>query len=434
MGGFLLLVWAVGGVAATAVAQGSGPHAGIPAPIRADLERAFRLYQQGDLAGAETIYRDLTVRHPGVVQGWFGLGVVREGRGDLEGAAAAFEAVVRLEPTLAGGHNNLGWIRLRQGRAMPAMDHCMQALRAEPGDKRAAVNLGLALLQLGEADVALATFAAVEKRFPGDEGVLIGKGLAYQSLRRDGFAEAAWREALRSNPRSVAARVNLANLMLGRGRDAEAQRLLDEAHAMAPRSSTVANSIGYARLRAGDAAGAVQAWKEALALDPANRLAADNLGRLHLDAAARDSGEARRIYEAMAATWPDDPRVLANLGAARLLSGDAAGALHAYEAARTRAPQYAAAVLGSGMALESLGRYDEAYDRYFHAAELAPDWATARYRLARAYARQGLPREAFAELRRAVDLDETVKDEAAGDPAWAGLRDQAGFREAVRRK
>jgi predicted Zn-dependent protease len=94
--------------------------------------------------------------------------------------------------------------------------------------------------------------------------------------------------------------------------------------------------------------------------------------------------EAATIYAELSARRPDDAGLLMNLGMARYMSGDPAGALAPLQKAATLSPTLAPAALFLGASLLDLGRVDDAVPPLARAVKALPDNADAREMLARA--------------------------------------------------
>ena len=92
----------------------------------------------------------------------------------------------------------------------------------------------------------------------------------------------------------------------------------------------------------------------------------------------RRYGEAARAYEAASEADPNNPRVLAGLGSARLHAGDHRGAIAAYQLALRRAPREANlhAMLGDAFRVD--GQLEQATAAYRRALDLNSEHAGAR--------------------------------------------------------
>lgn len=92
-----------------------------------------------------------------------------------------------------------------------------------------------------------------------------------------------------------------------------------------------------------------------------------------------EAGPALSDLEEAVRLAPDLPRAWLSLSAARIKAGDVSGGLQAAERAVTlEVDQPALAHFNMGVAHETAGRYDAAYQSYMTAAQLAPDDALIR--------------------------------------------------------
>jgi predicted Zn-dependent protease len=125
--------------------------------------------------------------------------------------------------------------------------------------------------------------------------------------------------------------------------------------------------------------------------------------------------EAAAIYAELVGQRPSDAGLLMNLGMARYMAGDPAGALEPLQKAATLAPSLAPASLFLGAALLDLGRVDDSVAPLERAVAALPDNADAREMLARAYMAQSRFAKAAPQYRALTGL-------AADSPrAWYGL-------------
>jgi len=132
------------------------------------------------------------------------------------------------------------------------------------------------------------------------------------------------------------------------------QQILHDAH----------SERAKALLAGGDEEGALGEMVQAAALRPSDVLPIVRLGRGH--EAKGDFAGARRVYRRGLEAAPDSFDLRFGVGVTLLRSGDAAGALAAFEEARRRAPDISGGSLadwhyGMGLALSMIpGRLDEA--------------------------------------------------------------------------
>lgn len=179
----------------------------------------------------------------------------------------------------------------------------------------------------------------------------------------------------------------------------EIDRLLDKARAKetsGDRTGAVALLDGapetlrtgawsYARgalaLRGGDVKLAITFFETAVAKEPELAEYRSNLGAALLELAkAGDPASGQRALEELelAVQWgPTLPGTHTNLGLARLVKGDATGALAALDQALTIDPKHVPALYNRAAALNALGRLDDCLAALDATLALAPDFAPA---------------------------------------------------------
>jgi len=161
------------------------------------------------------------------------------------------------------------------------------------------------------------------------------------------------------------------------GRNKEAAAEYAEAVAKQRGYADAWRGLGESRVALGDRPGAAVAFETLVAVAPADALAHIELGQVYRDQnrmtdAARVMREATRLDPAPAAYWNA-------LGTALGASGQMGDAERAFAEGAAREPGNGLFVYNQAIALEQLGRREEAVARYRRAAELG--YAPARARL-----------------------------------------------------
>ncbi len=138
--------------------------------------------------------------------------------------------------------------------------------------------------------------------------------------------------------------------------------------------------------------------------------------RVNLAEAYQESGDgarARALYEEAVRDRPDDPAIadaLNNLGNLERAAGRSAAALADFDRALALAPGHVGAHNGRALALQDLGRVDEAERELEAALALAPDAATTRSNLGNLYFRRGDVARARDAYLAAIRLDPDHSD------------------------
>lgn len=137
---------------------------------RAASERfteALRLHRAGDLAGAETRYREVLADRPNHADARHLLGLVHHQRGDHETAARLIRRAIEAAPGIAQYHYNLG-VALHEwgGHEPAALAAYARAAELKPDYVDALDNMGMLLTQMGRDHEAAATYDRALARNP----------------------------------------------------------------------------------------------------------------------------------------------------------------------------------------------------------------------------------------------------------------------------
>ncbi len=211
-------------------------------------------------------------------------------------------------------------------------------------DPAALTAKAAAAYQSGDFAAAAALFEKVAKA-TGEAGAWSNLGACLRALGRGQPAEAAFRQAIARDPALANAHANLANLLTGRGLLAEAADSYRAALALAPNDADTWRAYAVCLLAASDLPAARAAVDRALALEPGKASAIETLASL-----LRADGSpvaAVRQYAKAAAAAPTDARILCNMA----------------------------------VAVEDLGRFDEAEALFRRALATRPDYVTGHSNL-----------------------------------------------------
>lgn len=306
------------------------------APVVLALADALR--HQGALEEAATLLSDAEERWPEEPRVPARLGLLRRAQGRLDEAVQCYEAALARRPGHAPTLNNLGLARLAQGRLDDARDAFARALAIEPGFRDARLNLSAALARLGRRSEALDEARRVAREAP--------------DLARSHSAVAA---------------------LLSGERDPDALREAETAarRALALDAADPAawDSLGLVLMKRGEAEAAFDAGRRATGLAPDGMdywlHLGDNLAR-----AGRLDDAEQALADALA-SHPEAPEVHRQLGIVLLRQGRPGEALSRLDRCLAKRPRDQRAVAHKALALECLGRMDEAaallgLDRFIH--------------------------------------------------------------------
>lgn len=287
--------------------------------------------------------------------------------GNYDQAIAAFEEVLRQDYENFSAHFGLGLAFFRQERLGPAAFEFEQLTRFFPYRFEGWYNLGVMLALQGNYPEALGPLSNAVNI--AEEATIAPEVLKQAYL------------TLATVERQVAPGSELPTLA--------------RAHERFPSDPTISTLVAQARVSAGRAADAIPILYQVLQQDPSNTVAARVLADIYvqqgmldvaisqLEAAANaatdiavraqlvarqsellrdvDPARAQALMQEAVASYPDLWQAQYQVGMDRLQSGDARGALEAFQVAEQIQPNQGEVLLGIAMAYEQLGEADEAY-------------------------------------------------------------------------
>ena len=253
-----------------------------PASPAEALGVASRLLQQGQLAQAERLYRQVLA-------------------GDHANAQAA---------------HFLGMCLFQSGRRDEGLVQLRRSVALEPSNDMFWLNLGMVLIQsnaLGEAEAALRRAVAARPDSPAAHNYL---GVALQSAGRIPEAAASFERALELNPADDAVHNNYGYARLQCGEVDAAGAHFRRAIEINPNNAMAHNNLGNALRALGDPAGSLASYRRAVRIDPGIPMARFNLGRALIDtgepeAALEHLRAAVRLAPESGAAWQWLAEVLA---------------------------------------------------------------------------------------------------------------------------
>lgn len=123
------------------------------------------LYSQGNMAAAETIFRQLITSFPKEPTPYLRLGIILERQGRGEEAIAEYRKAIEINPKHAVARNSLGVALAKQGKLSDAIEQWKEALTINAEYADALTNLGLAFLQQGNKDEGVSSLKKARELF-----------------------------------------------------------------------------------------------------------------------------------------------------------------------------------------------------------------------------------------------------------------------------
>ena len=374
------------------------------------LDQALKAMQNGKLAEAEVICRNILAHAPKDFDTLHMLAVICSEKGEYDESERLFRATISLDPNFPPGFYNYGALLAKQKKYLAAITQFDKALSLFSNFAPAHCDRGSALRELGRFDEALASLTKAVSLAPNvpmvwynrgnvysqkkdynsalsdyDRAIKIdqnysdawfGRGNAFAGLKRYDEAVAAYDRALTLKPDLVKAWLARGSIFYDLKRYDEALVTYDNALARIPDLAEAWLGRGNVFINVQRFDEAFAAYDKALALKP--DLADAWLGRGHAFTGLKRYDEASASYDKALALKPD-------LAEAWLARGDNFNnhrrydeAFGAYDKALALKPDLAEAWLSRGNVFKNLGRYDEALAAYDKAQALKPGWAEAQ--------------------------------------------------------
>ncbi len=221
-------------------------------PLDEALIYADRCRNEGRLAEAEAVCRQILQAQPNVPEAEHLLGVIAHQNGRLGEAIEHVRRAAELAPQVALFHANLGEMLRLSGRPKLAADAARRALAIEPKMAMALSNLGVAYYELKDYEEAARAQRQAIAAKPDFAEAHSNLGNALHALRRFDEAVAAYRRAIELNPNYASAWANLGTTLHHSGEFDEGMIALRRAIALAPGHANAHSGLGILLLMRGD--------------------------------------------------------------------------------------------------------------------------------------------------------------------------------------
>lgn len=336
------------------------------------LDRAFVLSQTGDREGAIEAADRAVELAPDSSNAWANRGVHRFWNQDLEGAAADLQKAVDIDPSERIAMNGHALIAMSEDRYDDAVIEMSRALRQMPGDDWTLQMRAMMYLALEQYDHSLRDTDARIAARPDDMEIRLSRIATLNTAGRDQEAEAEMDALAEQYPAGRHVLLNQAALKLERGNAQLASEILDRVLATEPDNPTSALTLrAEAALALGRLDIAERDFNAIRAAKPDDATALNNLCWIAAEAGVM-LDQALKDCDAALVLQPDAAHIIDSRARVLLQSGDLAGALVAYDAALSKAPNLAASLYGRGLTRIALGQTLEGEADKSAAIEIAP--------------------------------------------------------------
>ena len=238
------------------------------AAIQAKFKQGMALHQQGKLADAEDIYREVLRQQPDHTNALHMLGVISLQTRHPEEAIAYYDKVVALKPNLAEAYNNRGNALRDLRRSAEALASYDRAIALAPDLAMAHYNRGNAQSDLRRSTEALASYERAIALKPDLAIAYNSRGSAFLDLGRPEEARASFERAIVLVPDYAEAYSNRGIALSELNCPEEALASCDTAIALKPNFAEAYNNRGNALLHLKRAEDALASYDKAIALKP----------------------------------------------------------------------------------------------------------------------------------------------------------------------
>lgn len=309
--------------------------------VEKSIQEALILHQRGQLAEAETIYRNILISSPENFDALHLLGLIAYQASEPAKAEELIGKAIQVNASHPASHSNRGLALRSLERFEDALASYDRAIALMPHYAAAHYNRGNVLQDLKRFEEALESYDRAIAIKPDHAEAHFSRGNALHELGR-------FMEALASHDRAIAVRSDYAEAYFNRGNALHDLKRLEEALASHDR---------------------------AIALRPEYAEAHSNRGNTLRELKRLD--DAVTSYDRAIAIDPGCVAAYANRGVALQELQRFDEALASYDRAIVLRPAYAEAWYNRGNTLEELKRLDEALESHNHAIALRSDFAEA---------------------------------------------------------
>ncbi len=382
-----------------------------PDSVTDTLRRATAFHQCGQLAEAETLYRQTLTSQPRNFDALHLFGVLMHQRGHSAEALALIGEALKTNARSAAAYSNQAIVLTAMGRPADALESYACAIAVKPDYAEAHNSRGNLLVKLDRAADALASYEQALAAQPNYIDALINRATVLGLLGRDVEAGDAYARALAADPNRVELWIALGHLLDRTHRHGDALKCFDRALTLTPDAPEIHGDRGRILRSLKRFDEAVAAYDHALALKSGYVEAVVGRGNVFFE--MRAFAEALTEYDRAVAMRPDFAqghnnrgnalRELArptealacfdravelqdgyteafnNRGNALLELNRPADALADYDKALAGKPDFSFALVNRGNALRYLHRYDEAIDSFDRAVAIEPELAEAHW-------------------------------------------------------
>lgn len=324
----------------------------------------------------------------------------------------------------------LGNVRFDQGDYLKAIEYYEKALELEPHYVDAWVNIGGALGNLGQHDEAIKAYNKAIEIKPNIAEAWFNKGNSLCDLEQYDKAIEAYNKAIDIKPDFAYAWHNKGSALEKDGQYEKALDAYNKAININPNFAEPWINKGVILSKLNRHKEALDVFNKAIEIEPEYAEAwfnkGNTLSKLHRYQEALDAfDKVIRIKPNYAEAWYNKGHVLS-----KDLSRHEE-ALNAYNKAVEIKPDYAEAWGNIGVALVILDKYEEALKVFDKVKKIIPEDARTWFNCARIYSLKREKGKALSELKKAIEINKSIKELAKNNEDLKFLWDSEDFKKLV---
>ncbi|MBT7137242.1 MAG: tetratricopeptide repeat protein [Rhodospirillaceae bacterium] len=300
--------------------------------VQSALATGAAAIEQGDMDGAEQVFRSILEIDPGNADACNGLAVAFSGKGDLTGAERFLKRAVELDSGNSQYHRNLGFVYAGRNRLKRAGRALAEAVRLDPADVEA--HYRLAWVQRARGDMpGFIEHLQVIISIDADHALANNDLGCYMAQQGDlDQAQVYLRQGVAAEPENPSFLTNLANTQMIAGDIVEARQTFGEAVRKGPDFVEAMKGLATAERLLGNIGDALIASEKALALTPDDATALNLSGTVYKELGRYDDALAH--FEKACSLADGFAPARSNAAMIKLLRGDWENGFHDYEARR----------------------------------------------------------------------------------------------------
>jgi predicted O-linked N-acetylglucosamine transferase (SPINDLY family) len=242
------------------------------------FELALRHHQAGQLAQAESIYRQVLAQQPDHGEAMHFLGVLTFEAGRRDAGIELLQQSIHLRPNWDVGHMNLANALKENGRLDEAIIEYRKTVALNPASGQAWIQLGDLLKQQRVFDGAITAYRQAIALGVRSAGIYHHLGFVLAEMGRLSEAVVAYRQGLALGPETAEIHNDLGNALCLERKHDQAIAAYRRAVALKPGLADACNNLGNALNLVGRLDEAIAAYRQAIVLQPDFSYACSNLG------------------------------------------------------------------------------------------------------------------------------------------------------------